>query len=189
MPKVWFPKSQCRFCFKKFKNTSCCIYTDSRSSLQAIGKFYSDHPLVQIIQEDIEKCRENSNLITLCWVPGHVGIDGNTLADELAKDALQLQSITYKEISASDFKVTLKQIVFEKWQEEWNVLVNAVKTPLTEIIPMVNKTKHFSNLTRFECMKFNRLRIGHTKFAKQFFSCGGSPNVQTTANWRRKWIP
>ena len=163
------------FTVKRLKNTSCCIYTDSRSSLQAIGKFYSNHPLVQIIQEDIEKCRENNNLITLCWVPGHVGIEGNNGADELAKEALQLQSITFKEISASDFKLSLKQKVYEKWQDEWNVLVNAVKTPLTEIISTVNKSKHFSNLTRFECMKFNRLRIGHTKFAKQFLVLNEEP--------------
>ena len=32
-----------------------------------------------------------------------------------------------------------------------------------------------------------KLIIGNP-FAKQFFSCGGSPYVQTTANWWRKWI-
>ena len=165
------------FTVKSFKNTSCCVYSDSRSSLQAIAKFYSQHPLVQIIQEDIEKCRLNNNLITLCWVPGHAGIEGNTSADEIAKQSLQLESITYKEISAADFKLSLKSKVYQKWQEEWDELVNSIKTPLTEILPIVNQTKHFSALTRFETMKFNRLRTGHTKFAKQFLVLKEDPPV------------
>ena len=34
-------------------NTTCCIYSDSRSALQAIEKVYSPHPIVQKIQENI----------------------------------------------------------------------------------------------------------------------------------------
>ena len=148
-------------------NTTCCIYSDSRSALQAIEKFYSPHPIVQKIQENIQNCKDRNLEITFCWIPSHVGIVGNEVADRTAKDSLQLETIVHNEISASDFKSVIKNKILQKWQEEWDLLVASVKTPLTEIIFKVNQTKHCKKLTRTEMLKFNRLRIGHTKFATQ----------------------
>ena len=144
------------------------IYSDSKSALQAIDKFYSDHPLVQKIQESIFRSSTQGVTISLCWVPGHVGILGNSLADEVAKAGSEARESVYNEISASDFKSVLHSKIIEMWQQEWDKLVNSNATPFTEIQPLVNKNWYISGLTRMEFLKFTRLRLGHTKFSKQY---------------------
>ena len=49
--------------------------------------------------------------VNICWLPGHVGILGNELADKTAKSALDLTTISTQEIPASDVKSYIKKIV------------------------------------------------------------------------------
>ena len=156
------------FHIKKLKNLSCSIYSDSKSALQAIDKFHSDNSLVQTIQENINHCRNRNINILLCWVPGHVGIKGNEEADEMAKSALNLKTITLTNIFASDFKQVLKNKIIEKWQSEWDKLVENNRTPLSEIQRYVNYANKLIGLNRLENVKLTRLRTGHTKFSKQY---------------------
>lgn len=43
--------------------------------------------IMQIIQQALDSLRRMGVLVRLCWVPGHVGLEGNTRADLLAKAA------------------------------------------------------------------------------------------------------
>ena len=66
------------------KKKSFLILSDSLSLLQSILNLKYDHPvLVQILELYTEMTRET----VFIWVPGHVGIRGNTAADSAAKDA------------------------------------------------------------------------------------------------------
>jgi hypothetical protein len=60
--------------------------------------------------------------IQFCWVKAHVGIQGNELADTLAKDAATKADITecYNKIPKSVVKSELDVISVEKWQREWD---------------------------------------------------------------------
>ena len=156
------------FELKNLQNLTVCIYSDSRSALQAIDKFYSEHPLVQTIQEEIAKCSSAGLVVKLCWVPGHVGIEGNDLADKVAKAAVLLETITFKEISARDFKLVLKDCIIGKWQSEWDILVNSNRTALTKIQHLVNQNVKVKGLSRLEAIKFTRLRLGYAKFVTQY---------------------
>ena len=57
------------------------IYSDSLSALQALGKLKIDHPLLIQIQEFLHKIDADQKKIVFIWVPGHVGIRGNEVAD------------------------------------------------------------------------------------------------------------
>ena len=64
------------------------ILSDSPSSLQSILNLKYDNPiLVQILELYTEMTREGRDFVFI-WVPGHVGIRGNSAADSAAKDAL-----------------------------------------------------------------------------------------------------
>ena len=64
-----------------------------------------------VVSELIQEERE----IVFVWVPGNVGIRGNSAADSAAKDALG-GDILDKFIPFSDPKPRLNNYIFELWQ-------------------------------------------------------------------------
>ena len=93
------------------------ILSDSLSSLQSILNLKYDHPvLVQILELYAERERRQ---IVFIWVPGHVGIRGNSAADSAAKDALD-GDISLELIPFSDLKSRTNKYILELWQSEWD---------------------------------------------------------------------
>ena len=64
------------------------IFTDSKSVLQSLqGKDWKN-PLTQKVLERHNRLRNQHINIEFCWIPSHIGIDGNEAADTAAKEAL-----------------------------------------------------------------------------------------------------
>ena len=70
------------------------IYSDSRSALEAIKAYHPENNLVSLIQLSIHKLIKKRISVTLCWVPGHVGLQGNEKADKAAKEAINHPKLT-----------------------------------------------------------------------------------------------
>ena len=64
------------------------ICTDSLSCLMAIGHLKQDHPLLHDIYEHYTYAQHQHKSVMFCWVPSHVGIQGNERVDALARLAL-----------------------------------------------------------------------------------------------------
>jgi ribonuclease HI len=65
------------------------IYSDSMSALKAIAACKIDNPLLIKIVSQLHNIRLQTNIL-FCWIPSHVGIVGNEMADQAAKAALSL---------------------------------------------------------------------------------------------------
>jgi ribonuclease HI len=65
---------------------TCVILTDSELCIRALKNGFSNHPpLNTLIQRILSLLRENNDcFVKLLWVPGHVNVSGNVIADRLA---------------------------------------------------------------------------------------------------------
>ena len=137
------------------------IYSDSRSSIEALQNYCPKNPLVQQIKYEFHKLYEDNKYVELCWIPAHIGIKGNEDADKAAKEAINMSRSNIN-IPVSDFITTLKRTIFNKWQTLWNEEHDDNK--LKQIKPTIGIwSSSFQKERRIEVM-LSRLRIGHTLF-------------------------
>ena len=92
------------------------IYSDSLSAIQRLERCHSHHEKdLNEIQLRLKTLQEkNIGPITLQWIPGHCGVDGNERADQLAKEACLLdQSETEVDYASA------KSVIHLHCQQEW----------------------------------------------------------------------
>ena len=108
---------------KNIKNENIIIYSDSKSALESINRGYINSVTIKECILQLNELSKQSNKITLCWVPSHQGILGNSIADKLAKDSLESNEITQMPIATKSFDEIIK-----KWElKEANLKLNEAK--------------------------------------------------------------
>ena len=98
------------------------------------------------------------------WIPSHIDITGNELADELAKLALSSEKISKIKLPHTDIKHAIKQYTQSIWQEDWN---KQEYNKLHSIKPKLQPRKPL-HLSRRDSVVLTRLKIGHTPLTHQF---------------------
>ena len=83
------------------------IYSDSLSVLKSIKDVHHRNPLIQQILKKYYYLSVSKEII-FCWLPSHISICGNELADLEAKSALSLVLTNFK-IPYSYFKSNIRQ--------------------------------------------------------------------------------
>ena len=88
-------------------------------------------------QKLLEKCHEllAYKEIVLCWIPSHVGIQGNEMVDKQAKTSLSLEPTSFKN-PFSNFKLSIIKYILDKWQTSWN---NRIGNKLLEKEPIIGE--------------------------------------------------
>ena len=136
------------------------IYTDSLSSVNAIKKLNSFHPLIQKAQEWLFRIASKHKTIKFCWVPSHVGISGNEKADSEAREAAIVGVNEISSVPHSDMKGPIRRYIQRKWQERWSALTTNRK--YKKIRPSIEHWSSSYHPNRRIERSLSRLRIGHT---------------------------
>jgi hypothetical protein len=151
-------KNQC----DNIKNILIC--SDSLSSLQAIKAYKPNklHDLLYEVTYELDQLKLKNITPTIVWIPSHIGIMGNELADYAAKNSLT--SLTNQLI---DIPTTAKQIYSEirlQALEEWQTIYtqnNKIAKHHRQLEPTVSfSLKHDGPRRHIETIK-TRLRTGH----------------------------
>lgn len=152
------------------------IYTDSLSAIQAIQQLFTSCTITQQIQDNFHRALSNGKNIVLAWIPAHVGLAGNTRADEAAKDAVNVTE-TILLIPPNDVLHKVKIAIKEDWTNVWqNTTSNQLRNikPTTENWPLCCQRK--------EQIAITRLRIGHTRLTHKHLLQRSEPEVCVKCN-------
>lgn len=144
------------------------IYTDSLSSLHAMSSLQrSKNLLVTRARSMAYRIVNRGYNLTFCWVPSHVGIPGNELADRAAAAALDAE-VTPFDIPFSDFRRVLKGTINLKWQDFWH---QQTENKLYLVKPHISSSMHSMEYRLHDVLR-HRLRIGHTLLTHGFLLRG-----------------
>ena len=89
------------------------IFSDSLSSLVAIQEGNQNCQYIQEILESYQYLTNFGKTVILAWVPSHVGIKGNQMADTLTKEATK-KMITNLQLPFTDYKIKTKHYIRRK---------------------------------------------------------------------------
>ena len=109
--------------------------------------------------------------IVSVWVPGHVGIRGNSAADAAAKDAL-VGDTSVELIPFSDLKSHANKYILQLWQSEWYELRG---NKLHKIFPVLKQCVVCPRTNSKEETVMARLHIGHCFITHSFLLKGEEP--------------
>ena len=140
-------------------NKKFIVFSDSMSVLQTLKQPDHPNPLIQqFFRKYVSLCR--SKTIIFCWIPSHINIKGNEMADQEAKDALNMDIANVK-IPFTDKKQQINEFIMSECQTKWQQCFN---NKLLTIKPNFNDKYHFY-CKRKDQVILTRCRIGHSKFS------------------------
>lgn len=141
------------------------VCSDSLSALQAIQDFASSDSMVRSIVNEIHILLTEGRHLTFCWVPAHVGIQGNERADALANRARRdLPEARLRR--PYDVVPVLETRIREKWRARWIAVpvTNQLRSYKDDVSPWFMPP----TLKRVDQVLLTRLRIGHTRLTRSY---------------------
>lgn len=146
--------------------SSVVILTDSKSALQHLARCTSTFrglPVAYDILKLLLRLHNTSKIIVLQWIPSHIGLDGNELADNLAKQAITDGIPMDITPSFPNYIPTMKKECFNIWKEYFDERSREKGIWYRTIQPHPMSSPWIDNsiLSRKEVIIGLRLRSGH----------------------------
>ncbi|XP_062703499.1 uncharacterized protein LOC134285957 [Aedes albopictus] len=137
------------------------IFTDSLSSCMLLDHSQRHSERSEIADEIIRTCQEWN--VDIQWIPSHIDIKGNDLADELAKHGAQHGELFEHPVLLKDAYLRLMKIKQEKVNNWYKDYANEKGRKFAEIQPEFKEKPWYYNLplNNVETRTLNRLITGH----------------------------
>lgn len=158
------------------------ICTDSLASIEAILNVRNTDFYPTQIRENILKLAPK---IVLIWIPGHVNIAGNELADQTAKSATKDPIFMTPNLNINDITQFLKNKFLSNSRRE---LINKasnwyIRNSLYDNNSFLKMDHNGAGLSRRDLVKIVRIRLGHTSLThRHIFDKTDQPTCQFCPN-------
>src|SRR6218665_1653294 len=162
--------------FSKKIKEPVIIFTDSLSSVEAIQSQTSNSKpnfIIRIMKLLRSLYLENCS-VTYVWIPSHVGIKGNEIADPLHKEATSHSTIDIVvSMELKDAYNDIDNYIADLWQKDYDSQTTGLH--YRTLVPMVNnKIKILNKYKRSKERLITRLRLGHCRL-NHLFKIGQHP--------------
>lgn len=141
------------------------VFTDSLSCLNSLlsNPFNKNSfsPLSLEIKSRLLVCSNRSLKVSLAWIPGHSGIQGNEAVDKLAKLAASQGKFDEKSVYSQDILASARSALSQNWRDLWS---NPSKGKHYKILqPDIPSRPWFSKIVLDKRISstISRLRFGH----------------------------
>ena len=144
---------------KSLPSETTVIISDSKSSIQALTKPFSKNSLVKNIQKE---AYDSTNEFLMCWVPSHIGVHGNEIADKLARETTKRTEVLQTPLLRNDLDASIKRKTKAEWQTRWQNMspnLNHLRSITDSLSPLSNT---FSG-NRSWGRTLARLRLGYSR--------------------------
>ena len=145
--------------------------------------------LVDNIKQKAKYLKENNMEITIQWCTAHCGVEGNTVADNVARTAHNNPQEVTTPLDTSEMKQVIKTAQIGKWKEAYEVK-KQLGLHLGPIKPNLGKWPWASMGNRRAEVAMTRLRIGYVGLNGHLkrLKLAGS-DLCTTCNIKKECIP
>ena len=146
------------------------ILTDSLSSVQSLqsGKSHTRPDKINHILAQTDAATTLGISIYIDWIPAHVGIPGNELADAIARSAMTNGTPDHTAPSKSEIYPQINEAIMKKWQQQWKN--TSTGHTYQSIQPNIQRRARQYSSNRKKDVIFTRLRLGHNglKFHRKY---------------------
>lgn len=160
------------------------ILSDSKSALQSISTKSTSHDSAFLIETRMLAINGMQNFnLQFIWIPGHKNIEGNEVADRLAKEAHQVISYV---VTPKDVHTKIKNETFNIWPQAWIEISQTRGQWYYEIVKAPLKKPWFLNI-KYKCRKdittVTRLRTNHCQSPAHLHKIGVFTSPQCSCGY------
>jgi len=171
-------------------NKDIVILTDSKSAIQEIGNnvinVYKNMYICDI-RRYIELLSRYRNVNTvIAWIPAHVGIRGNEIADKLAKEATEEPACDEIVVPIGDFRKGFRKETWKETQKRIKREGSYKGKRYMERFYEENRKKPWFqkiNTERYFITLINRLKANHYKLGVSLKRKGYTDNEECECGW------
>jgi len=157
------------------------ILSDSQSVLKALQSTPTakTSEILVDIRRMLLAANDAGREVSLCWVPAHVGIPPNELADDLANIARTAGRMVTCPLPPSTWNQAITDSVMATWKVMWST--DPFGRHLHHLHhlqpqPTLRPWFHHADGARRAITTISRLRLGHTHALKHLHRCAGVPS-------------
>ena len=146
------------------------FYSDSLSALQALNSLIIKSATVKSCMNSINNLGR-VNKVTVRWVKAHINIEGNEIADALAKQGAQAGAGTIINLlpTMNRQKACIREFYYKKWSNEFVLNKQARQTKLFFPKPNKNRSLELLNRSRKDLAMLVMCCTGHNFLRKHRF--------------------